>query len=114
MTTIAEALDAFEGEWVETLAFTPQTAYRRTLRLLRMELGARVDDPLDTLAADDLRRFVTWHRAHGLADSAEGTRKAAVHVARLGEFLGERYGAPDLAIPRDELRALAPDEEATA
>jgi hypothetical protein len=34
-----------------------------------------------------------------------------VHIARLGEFLGEQYGMPDLAIPRDELRALAPDEE---
>ena len=109
MTAIAEALDAFESEWIATLSFTPQTAYRRTLRLLRMELGARIDDPLDTLTADDLRAFVTWHRAHGLSDDAEGTRKAAVHIARLGAFLAERYGAPDLALPRDELRALAPD-----
>ncbi len=112
--TIGEALDAFEGEWIETLAFTPQTSYRRTLRLLRMELGDRVGEPLDTLKPDDLRAFVVWHRAHALADSAEGTRKAAVHIARLGDFLGERYGMPDLAIPRDDLRALAPDEEPAA
>ena len=111
--TIGEALDAFEVEWVDPLAFTPQTSYRRTLRLLRLELGARVDDPLESLAPDDLRNFVLWHRAHALSDSPEGTRKAAVHIARLGEFLGEHYGAPDLAIPRDELRALAPDDEAT-
>jgi hypothetical protein len=103
--TIGEALDAFEDEWIESLAFTPHTSYRRTLRLFRVE------QPLQTLRPDDLRAFVTWHRAHALADSAEGTRKAAVHIARLGEFLGEQYGMPDLAIPRDELRALAPDEE---
>ena len=114
MITIAEALDAFEDEWIESLAFTPHTSYRRTLRLFRMELGDRVEQPLDTLKADDLRAFVLWHRAHSLADNAEGTRKAAVHIARLGEFLGEQYGMPDLAIPRDELRALAPDEESAA
>jgi hypothetical protein len=54
--TIGEALDAFEVEWVDPLAFTPQTSYRRTLRLLRLELGTRVDDPLESLAPDDLRR----------------------------------------------------------
>lgn len=112
--TIGEALDAFDAEWIAPLAFTPQTAYGRTIRLLRMHLGERVNQPLDTLQPDDLRTFVTWHRAHALADSAEGTRKAAVHVARLGEFLAERYGMPDLAIPRDELRALAPDQEPAA
>jgi hypothetical protein len=112
--TIGEALDAFEDEWIESLAFTPHTSYRRTLRLFRMELGDRVEQPLETLKPDDLRAFVLWHRAHSLADSAEGTRKAAVHIARLGEFLSEQYGMPDLAIPRDDLRALAPDEEPAA
>ena len=112
--TIAEALDAFEDEWVEPLAFTPQTSYRRTLRLFRMELGDRIARPLETLKPDDLRDFVVWHRSHALADSAEGTRKAAVHIARLGEFLSEQYGMPDLAIPRDDLRGLAPDEEPAA
>ncbi len=114
MTTIGEALTAFEDEWIESLAFTPHTSYSRTLRLFRMELGDRVDQPFGTLSADDLRGFVLWHREHSLSDSAEGTRKAAVHIARLGEFLAEHYGAPDLAIPRDELRALAPDTENAA
>ena len=100
--TIGDALDAFEAEVVEPMAITPRTAYRRTVRLLRLQLGDRVVDPRDTLTADDLRTFVTWHRAHGLSDDAEGTRKAAVHVARLGAWL-------DLAVSRDELRALAPD-----
>ena len=104
--TIAEALDAFEDEWVESLAFTPHTSYRRTVRLFRMELGDRVEQPLETLKPDDLRAFVLWHRAHSLADSAEGTR--------IGEFLSDQYGMPDLAIPRDDLRALAPDEESAA
>lgn len=100
--TIGDALDAFEAEVVEPMAITPRTAYRRTVRLLRLQLGDRVADPREALTADDLRAFVTWHRAHGLSDDAEGTRKAAVHVARLGAWL-------DLAVSRDELRALAPD-----
>ena len=112
--TVAEALDAFDAEVVEPLGITPQTAYRRTLRLLRHELGARADAPLDDLIADDLRGFVVWHREHGLTDDAAGTRKAAVHVARLGAFLAERAGRPELAVPRDELRALAPDGAAPA
>lgn len=112
--TIDEALAAFEDDVVAGLAFTPATAYRRTARLVRLQLGDRVGDPLDTLTADDLRAFVVWHRAHGLADDAEGTRKAAVHVARLGAYLAEREGRDDLALPRDELRALAPDEEPAA
>jgi hypothetical protein len=113
VVTIAEALDAFDAEVVAALSFTPQSAYRRTTRLLRHELGDRCAAPLDDLGADDLRAFIAWHRAHGLTDDAAGTRKAAVHVARLGDFLAERCGRADLAIPRDELRALAPDDEAT-
>ena len=112
--TIDEAIAAFEDEVVAGLAFTPATSYRRTARLLRLELGERVAEPLDALRPDDLRAFVVWHRAHGLADDAEGTRKAAVHIARLGAYLAERCGRDDLALPRDELRALAPDEETTA
>jgi hypothetical protein len=49
--TIGEALDAFEDEWIEPLAFTPQTSYRRTLRLFRMELGDRVAQPLETMVS---------------------------------------------------------------
>lgn len=100
--TIGEALDSFDAEVAEPMALTPRTAYLRTTRLLRLQLGDRVADPLDALTADDLRAFVVWHRAHGLSDDAEGTRKAAVHIARLGEWL-------DLEVSRDELRALAPD-----
>ena len=112
--TVDEALAAFEAEVVEPMGVTPQSAYRRTVRLVRMQLGERVAEPVDELNADDLRAFVRWHREHGLTDDAEGTRKAAVHVARLGAWLAEHGGRAELAIPRDELRALAPDEGAAA
>ena len=112
--TVDEALAAFDAEIVEPMGVTPKSAYRRTVRLVRMQLGPRIAEPVDALTADDLRAFVLWHRAHGLTDDAEGTRKAAVHVARLGAWLAEHGGRAELAIPRDDLRALAPDEEPAA
>ncbi len=115
MTTVDEALAGFERDWVEAQPVTPRTAYRRTLRLLRLHLdeqGIAPDAPLEALDADRLRGFVVWHRQHALADDAAGTRKAAVHVARLGEHLARAHGAAGLDLGRDELRALAPDEEA--
>ena len=76
--TIGDALDAFEAEVVEPMAITPHTAYRRTVRLLRLQLGDRVADPREALTADDLRAFVTWHRAHGFSDDAEEIGRAHV------------------------------------
>lgn len=114
MTTVGEALAAFESSWVETQPITPQTAYRRTLRLVGLYLRDHppgIDAPLADLTPDALSGFVVWHRAHALADDARGTYKVAVHVARLGAFLAEQYGMADLALDRDALRALVPDEE---
>lgn len=115
MTTVDEALAGFERDWVDVQPVTPRTAYRRTLRLLRLHLDERgigPEAPLDALDADALRAFVLWHREHALADDAEGSRKVAVHVARLGEHLARAHGAAGLDVGRDELRALVPDEEA--
>lgn len=114
--TIAEALDAFREAWVEEQPFTPRTAYERTLRLLAFQLerdGLPGDADLDRLTPDHLAAFVAWHAATGMADDADGTRKAALHVARLGTFLGDRYGRPDLDLGRQRLRLL-PDRPAGA
>lgn len=103
--TVDEALAGFEAGWVDAQPITPQTAYRRTLRLLRLYLQDHppaLDADAARLDAESLRGFVVWHRAHALADTAEGSRKVAVHVARLAEHLGVDVG-------RDELRALVPD-----
>lgn len=108
--TVDEALAGFEADWVDAQPLTPQTAYRRTLRLLRLHLRDHppaLDADVALLDADALRGFVVWHRAHALADTAEGSRKVAVHVARLAEHLG-------VDVDRDELRALVPDAEAGA
>ena len=103
--TVDEALAGFETDWVAQQPVTPQAAYERTLRLLRLYLRdhppALVADAA-ALDADCLRGFVRWHLEHGLADTPAGTRKVAVHVARLAEHLG-------IGVTRDELRALAPD-----
>lgn len=114
MSTIGEGLARFEEEWVAEQPLTPRTAYRRTLRLLRMYLdgaGASLEAPLDRLGPDDLRGFVRWHRAHDLADDDEGSRKVAVHVARLGAFLVTIGGRPDLAVDRADLRAVVSGED---
>lgn len=108
MISIGEALSRFDDAWVATQSVTPRTAYRRTLRLVGMYFetaGVSLDEPLERLGPDDLRAFVRWHRANGLADDDEGSRKVAVHVARLGAFLGEIAQRPELALGRDALRA---------
>ena len=104
--TVDEALAGFEAGWVDAQPVTPRTAYRRTVRLLRLYLRDHppaLDDDATRLDADCLRGFVVWHRAHALADTAEGSRKVAVHVARLADHLG-------VAVDRDELRGLVPDD----
>jgi len=103
--TVDEALAGFEADWVDRQPVTPQAAYARTLRLIRLYLRDHppaLDADASALDADSLRGFVRWHLAHRLADTPAGTRKVAVHVARLAEHLGVDVG-------RDELRALAPD-----
>lgn len=115
MSTIEEALSRFDAEWVTAQPITPRTAYRRTLRLVGLYLdreGVPTDEPLDRLGPDDLRGFIRWHRLHDLADDAEGSRKVAVHIARLGAFLATAEQRPDLALDRDDLRALVSDGEA--
>ena len=56
---------------------------------------------------------MAWHAATGMADDADGTRKVALHVARLGAFLGDTYGRRDLDLGRQRLRLL-PDRPAGA
>ena len=114
--TIAESLDAFREAWVDEQPFTPRTAYERTLRLLAFQLerdGLPGDADLDRLTPDHLAAFVAWHAATGMADDADGTRKVALHVARLGAFLGDTYGRRDLDLGRQRLRLL-PDRPAEA
>ncbi len=113
MTTVGEALDAFDAAWVAEQSITPQTAYRRTLRLLRFYLtdhAPDVTEPVTALQPSTWHGFVLWHRQHALTDSAEGTRKAAVHLARLGAFMRDTYGLEELAVDRDTLRRLVPDQ----
>lgn len=110
MTTIREAIDGFADGWVAAQAVTPRHAYERTLRVLAFRLpqaGVDLEASLDVLRADDLAAFVSWHAGSGLADDADGTRKTAVHIARLGDHLAATYDRPDLAVGRDALRALA-------
>jgi hypothetical protein len=110
---VAEALEAFESEWVVAQEITPRIAYARTLRLLRFyldSLGRHVDD----LTADDLERFVAWHAASGFADDLDGSRKIALHVTRIGADLAVRLDRPDLAVPRDRLRAAVEDANITS
>ena len=107
--TIAEALQAFEQGWVASQPVTPRMAYERSLRMLafwleRQERSAA--DDLATLMPADLEAFVRWHAASGLVDDAEASRKVALHVARLGGYLAEHCDRPDLAVARDQLRAL--------
>jgi hypothetical protein len=109
--TIAEALDAFAAGWVAEQPVTPRIAYERTLRLLAFHLaeqGRSAGEDLDRLTPADLEAFVAWHAASGLADDADGSRKIALHVARLGAFLAERCGRPDLDLGRERLRSLVP------
>jgi len=109
--TIAEALATFQEEWVAAQAVTPRIAYGRTLRLVAFHLreqGRSPDDELATLRPADLEAFVVWHAASGLADDPDGSRKTALHVARLGAFCAARLGRPDLDLGRERLRAAAP------
>jgi hypothetical protein len=106
--TVGEALAAFEAGWVAEQAFTPRTAYARTLRLLRFHLtreGLPDDAPLDRLTAAHLARFVAWHRETGMADDADGSRKVALHVARLGAHLAAAHTRRDLDLGRERLRS---------
>lgn len=106
--TVAEALRAFDEGWVQEQAVTPRVAYERTLRMLAFWLereGRSPEDDLATLTPGDLEAFVRWHAASGLADDAEGSRKVALHLARLGSFLGEQCDRPDLDVGRERLRA---------
>jgi hypothetical protein len=108
--TIDEALDDFRAAWVDAQPITPRTAYGRTLRLLRFHLereGLDAAEPLDRLRAAHLSGFVAWHAATGMADDGDGTRKVALHVARLGAHLAARWGRPDLDVGRERLRATA-------
>ena len=105
--TVAEAVAGFEQEWVAGQAVTPRIAYQRTLRMLSFWLeqaGRSAADDLATLAPADLEAFVAWHAASGLADDPEGSRKVALHVARLGAYLGSACDRPDLDVGRDRLR----------
>jgi hypothetical protein len=107
--TIAEALQAFEDAWAASQPVTPRMAYQRSLRMLAFWLGRQGRSPADdlaTLTPADLEAFVRWHAASGLVDDAEASRKVALHVARLGGYLAEHCDRPDLAIARDQLRAL--------
>jgi hypothetical protein len=103
---VEAALEAFESEWVAAQEITPRIAYARTLRLLRFYLDT-LGKPVDDLTADDLEQFVAWHAASGLADDPDGSRKIALHVARIGADLAVRLDRPELAVPRDRLRAAA-------
>ena len=106
--TIAEAIVGFEQGWVAEQAMTPRTAYERTLRLFGFWLdssGRSGADDLATLVPDDLDAFVRWHTVHHLADDAEGSRKIALHVARLGTYLATACERPDLDVGRGRLRA---------
>ena len=106
--TIAEAIDGFEQRWVAGQPFTPRTAYDRTLRLLAFWLesaGRSVSDELVTLVPEDLDAFVHWHVVNALADDADGSRKIALHVARLGSYLAAACDRPDLDVGRARLRA---------
>jgi hypothetical protein len=106
--TIAEAIVGFEQGWVAGQAITPRTAYERTLRLFGFWLesaGRSGADDLATLVPEDLDAFVHWHAANALADDADGSRKIALHVARLGTYLGTTCGRPDLDVGRERLRA---------
>jgi hypothetical protein len=108
--TVGEALDGFEAGWVAEQAFTPRTAYARTLRLLRFRLareGLPGRAPLERLTAEHLTGFVAWHRASGMADDADGSRKVALHVARLGAHLAAAHARPDLDLGRERLREQA-------
>jgi hypothetical protein len=113
MTEVDAALAAFASEWVAHQDITPRIAYERTLRLLRFYLDS-AGRPIDDLTAADLEAFVAWHAAHGLADDPDGSRKVALHVARIGADLATRLGRPELAIPRDRLRALADQANITS
>jgi hypothetical protein len=106
--TIAEAIAGFERGWVADQAVTPRFAYGRTLRLLAFWLessGRSTADDLSTLVPNDLDAFVGWHATNGLADDADGSRKVALHVARLGTHLATACERPDLDVGRDRLRA---------
>ncbi len=106
--TIAEAIAGFERGWVAGQAVTPRFAYERTLRMLAFWLertGRSASDDLATLVPGDLEAFVAWHAASGLADDPEGSRKIALHTARLGAYLAEVCERTDLDVGRDRLRA---------
>ena len=108
--TIGEAVARFDAEWIAAQATTPRYAYRRTLSLLALWLersGRGSGDDLASLSADDLGAVVAWHASSGLVDDADGSRKVAVHLARLGAFLAVAADRPDLAVDRDTLRARA-------
>jgi hypothetical protein len=110
--TIGDALATFRDGWVADQPLTPRVAYERTLRLLAFWLerqGRSPDDDLASLRAEGLEAFVRWHATSGLVDDAEGSRKVALHVARLGATLAEDCDRPDLAVSRDRLRALVHD-----
>ena len=114
--TIDEALDEFARRG-STPAVTPRTAYGARCGCCAFQLereGVPGDAALERLTPDAPRRaFVTWHARAGMADDADGTRKVALHVARLGAYLAARWGRPDLDVGRERLRLL-PDRPAGA
>jgi hypothetical protein len=101
--TIGEALDAFEDEWIESLAFTPHTSYRRTLRLFRMELGDRVEQPLEQLddggAGDRARAHQPAEEARQPAD---GHRRVVLECALQLAMRRLHDLATDVAVGRVE------------
>ncbi|MCW2920957.1 MAG: hypothetical protein JWL76_831 [Thermoleophilia bacterium] len=106
--SIAEAVLAFHGEWVEPKQVTTRRAYERSLAFFVRDLAANGPAPTEALAAlsrDRLVEHLDWRLANGLHDPGE-LQRAALHLTRLCEWIGGHRGV-DLDADRAWMRAQA-------
>ncbi len=106
--SIAEAVLAFHAEWVEPKQVTTRRAYERSLAFFARDLaeqGPTPSEPLATLSRDRLVAHLDWRLARGLTDPGE-LQRAALHLTRLCEWIGEHRGV-DLDADRAWMRAQA-------
>lgn len=106
--SIAEAVLAFHAAWVEPKQVTTRRAYERSLAFFTRDLAANGPAPTEPLAAlsrDRLVEHLDWRLSSGLHDPGE-LQRAALHLTRLCEWIGEHRGV-DLDADRAWMRAQA-------
>ena len=93
--SIAEAILAFHGAWVEPKQVTTRRAYERSLAFFARDLaeqGPSPSEPLDRLTRARVAEHLDWRVSKGLTDPGE-LQRAALHLTRLCEWATAELGA---------------------